>query len=89
MVSVIKDIIVFTVRFKNKITSLLKEKIKRFEVQTAVIVMALFFRNDAACSLVEMYRRFGGMYCPKLQDGSEILLQTSINLYQNAWYHIP
>jgi hypothetical protein len=45
-----------------------KETLVRLEMFSAVIIKIIIFWNVTPCSLLEMYRRFGGTFCLCYQD---------------------
>jgi hypothetical protein len=57
-----------------------------FEVLTAVTMKSIVFYNVTACSLVEVPRLFGGMYCHNLQN-QIVFCETIVTVYQSTRRH--
>jgi hypothetical protein len=58
-----------------------------FEVLTAVSTKMAVFWVVALCSLVEVYKSFGGLCCPHHQVMMEAAKtsETLVNFYQTTW----
>jgi hypothetical protein len=62
----------------------------RFQVLTAVSMKTTVFWDVALCSLVEVYRRFGGPCCLialLMETGSAS--EMSVNFYHSTWCNMP
>jgi hypothetical protein len=66
-------------------------KYVRFQVLTAASMKMAAFWDVAPCSLVKVYRRFGGACCFLCQDFLPVVstFETPVNFYRNSRRNIP